>query len=81
MNWYEWDSIQSFNDWHDAIKLQLGYPMESINQATGEIDPDAQQTTDYTKPFEIAGKIIAMVEDQHAIDLVATDLRYEPNIH
>jgi len=38
MNWYEWETLEAFNDWHDALCIELGYPIYGVNEATGEID-------------------------------------------
>jgi hypothetical protein len=74
-NWYEWDTIESFNLWHDAICVKLGYPLDSYNQETGEIDPDAMKTISYTGTWEREGKIIAKVEEEHSFGLNLTNLR------
>lgn len=73
--WYEWDSLETFNTWHASIKAKLGYPKPPINQATGEIDQSAQWAVEYTEAIEIDDKIIAVVETSNAEDLIATDLR------
>lgn len=73
-NWYEWNSLEDFNDWHGSIKKQLGYPLASYNQATGElVDPEAVK--EYTSATEVSGKFIAQVEIQLAGGLVETELR------
>lgn len=59
--WYEWDSLESFNSWHTSICSSLGIPDE--------------QTTDYTKAFEVEGKWIAVVHASEADGLTPTDLR------
>ena len=59
--WYEWDSLESFNTWHTSICSALGIPNE--------------QTTDYTKPFEVDGKWIAVVHNSEATGLTPTNLR------
>jgi hypothetical protein len=74
-NWYEWETIESFNVWHDAICVELGYPLDSYNQATGELDPHAAKTTAYTSTREIEGKFIAQVEEEHSAGLTLTNLR------
>lgn len=74
-DWYEWDSIEDFNIWHDALCLKLGYPLDSYNQATGELADEAAKTTDYTNPFTVDGKVIATVELQYAKGLTTTSLR------
>jgi hypothetical protein len=75
MNWYEWQTIEQFNAWHDALCIELGYPIYGVNEATGEIDTSAQATTAYTSAFEVGSKFIAVVEDAYAQDLTPTDLR------
>ena len=75
MKWYEWDTIQDFNIWHDALCLELGYPIVSVNQLTGEPNYEAAQTTKYTSPIEVSNKIIATVEDDYADGLTASLLR------
>ena len=74
-DWYEWDSIEDFNTWHQAICLELNYPLDSYNQATGELEPNAAKTTEYTKPLIVEDKVIAIVEEKHAENLVITLLR------
>jgi hypothetical protein len=75
MNWYEWETKADFDAWHDPLCVGLGYPIISNNQFTGEPDPDAQQTIAYTSTIKVENKLIALVEDQYAEGLVATDLR------
>ena len=60
-NWYEWDSLESFNTWHEAIKVKLGIPNE--------------QTEAYTTAQEAQGSWIAIVEESEATGLTATDIR------
>jgi hypothetical protein len=59
--WYEWESLQSFNTWHNAICQSLGIP-------------DAQTLT-YTMPVQIDNKVIAVVHQSEAAGLTLTDLR------
>ncbi len=59
--WYEWDSLASFNAWHTDICQTLGIPNE--------------QTLDYTKPFEVENKVIAVVHLSEADGLIPTELR------
>jgi hypothetical protein len=75
MNWYEWDSLEDFNSWHEALCDQLGYPLTPVNQATGEPDETAQKTTSYTFHFVVGDKVIAKVGEQYTDGLIATDLR------
>lgn len=79
--WYEWNSLEDFNTWHEIVKEQLGLPKPGINQATGTIDENAVWTTDYTSVIEIEGKFIGIVEDDFNSGLIATELRPPvPNI-
>jgi hypothetical protein len=75
MNWYEWETLEAFNTWHNALCLELGYPIYGINEATGEIDPQSQPTTTYTSAFEVSGKTVAIVGNEFADGLILTDLR------
>jgi hypothetical protein len=72
-NFYEWDSLELFNVWHNNLKLQLGYPIENTNQATGL--GDGTFTESYTTPIQIDDKWIAVVEDTYADNLTLTNLR------
>lgn len=73
-NWYEWNSLEDFEQWHNNIKQNLGYPLGSYNQATGQIDLNSL-VYDYTQPFEVNGKYIARVREEHSNNLVLTELR------
>ena len=75
MKWYEWVTQADFDAWHADLCQQLGYPIVSINQATGDPDPDAAMTTAYTTSQEVAGKVIADVEDKYSDGLTPTELR------
>ena len=73
--WYEWDSLELFNTWHDALCLSLGYPLTGINQGTGLPDENAQKTTAYTMAHEVENKCIAWVASEYGQSLTPTDLR------
>ena len=73
--WYEFNSLDEFNTWHNALCDALGYPLQSVNQATGEVDPDATMTTAYCEPSLIEGKYIAFIEEEYSKGLTPTDLR------
>ena len=75
MKWYEWNTQQDFDNWQNALCAKLGYPLISVNQASGERDTNAAMTTTYTNSHEVKGKIIADVEDQYAECLIETNLR------
>ena len=73
--WFEWDSLELFNDWHNALCLALKYPIMGFNQATGLPQPEAAWTTSYTTPYKVEGKIIAWAEIEDGDGLTPTDLR------
>ena len=73
--WYEWNTEEDFNTWHDNLCNELGYPLTPVNQLTGLPDEDAQKVVAYTKVFEVENKWIAFVDDEYANGLIATDLR------
>jgi hypothetical protein len=65
--WYEWDSLEDFNSWHEAKCTELNYP---------ELDENGNLLTDaYTQSYLVEDKIIAFVEDEHSEGLTITELR------
>ena len=54
MEWYTWATESEFDTWHAAVITGLGMPWIGQNQATGEPQPDKQQTTAYTSCIEVA---------------------------
>jgi hypothetical protein len=73
--WYEWNSKEDFDTWHNNLCDELGYPLTPVNQLTGLPDENAQKVVAYTEAFEVDGKWIAIVEDEYAGNLTATELR------
>lgn len=59
--WYEFNTIEDFNTWHEALCIELGIP-DGL-------------TTAYTQAYEVEGKFIAYVQDQYSQGLQATELR------
>jgi hypothetical protein len=74
-NWYEWESIEDFNTWHENLKQSLNYPLPAYNQATGEELDSSQWTTEYTFAYQVEQKTIARVEQDKSEGLVLSDLR------
>ena len=74
-DWYEWETEEAFDTWHQDKIDELNLPQPSSNQATGEIDEAAQRTLAYTTGHAVSGKIIAIAEDEHAAGLTKTSLR------
>lgn len=75
MKWYQWNTQADFDAWHNDLCKELGYPITSVNQATGQLNPDAAMTTAYTTSQIIEGKVIADVEDKYSYGLKLTELR------
>lgn len=59
--WYEWNNLEEFNNWHNALCVELDIPNGL--------------TTAYTQAFEVESKFIAFVEDEHSEGLQVTELR------
>ena len=73
--WYEFNSLDEFNTWHNALCEALQYPLASYNQATGELDLGATMTTAYCEAISVEDKYIAFIEKEYADGLKVTDLR------
>ena len=73
--WYEWNTKEEFDTWHDNLCTVLGYPITPVNQATGLPDETAQKVVRYTDSYEVEGKWIAWVDNEHAQNLQITELR------
>lgn len=71
-NWYEWQSLEDFNAWHEAIKAKLGLPKQSIDINGSACNPIVEN---YTGAIILEINVIAMVEDKHAENLTITQLR------
>ena len=65
--WYEWNSLESFDSWHEAKCTELNYPELNEN---GDVI-----TIAYTQSYPVEGKVIAFVEDEHSQGLTITELR------
>ena len=73
MIWVKWDSIENFNTWHNAIKVELGLPKLSVD-AQGIVIPDSLINENYIVPVIVADNDIrANIDEQYATDLLATD--------
>jgi len=75
-NWYKWESIESFNTWHTAIKIKLGLPKSSITEDGLEVIGGVI-TDKYTNPITVAeNDIRAVVDADHAEGLILSE---DPN--
>jgi hypothetical protein len=59
------DSLESFNAWHNDIKEKLNFPIYGTNQATGQTDYN-NPTTEFTEPLTNSKdqRVIANVVDE-----------------
>ena len=73
--WYQWDTKEEFDAWHNNLCSVLGYPLTPVNQLTGLPDEDAQKVVRYTDVFEVEGKWIAWVDNEYNNGLTQTELR------
>lgn len=81
MAWVEFKTFDEFESWNNSMDEKYGYPVISVNQATGEIDKTAQVTETYSQAFEVEGKWIAQAEDADLEGLTLTDLRLPVSNH
>jgi len=71
--WYEWNSKEEFDLWHNNLCNSLGYPLTPVNQLTGLVDEDAQKVTAYTQAYKVDNKWIAVVDEEYAQNLQSTN--------
>jgi hypothetical protein len=71
--WYEWNSKEEFDLWHNNLCANLGYPLTPVNQLTELPDEDAQKVTAYTQAYKVDNKWIAVVDEEYAQDLQSTN--------
>lgn len=72
--WYSWNSLDSFEIWHNEVKNILGIPYPNRNSATNEIDESAQWTVSYTDPMVITSSDIRAYVEEHIAILVSKHL-------
>ena len=71
---YSWLTVNVFNSWHADACTALGIPHANINQATGEIDENAQWTTAYTEAVVVADDDVRAYVEQSVAELVPDGL-------
>ena len=65
--WYEWNSLEEFNEWHNSICNMLNIPNEYASS--------------YTDVYNVENKWIAVVHDNESAGLNVTTLRpYQKDI-
>ncbi len=61
------NSKEEFAAWHDAVKLEKGYPQVNFNAATGLPAPDKQQTVAFVNyiehPTKSDNRVVCVVDD------------------
>lgn len=76
MTWVTFDSLDSFNTWHDQIKADLNIPSPAIDAAGNEVA--GQETTAYTQPHILSDSDIrADVEDNYLDGLTLSENPYK----
>ena len=81
MKTFAWSTMAEFEAWHQEIKTALELPKPGINAETGEIDPEAQWTNNYTEPItDQTNGIVAFVEDSVVgiSTLIGQEITYQP---
>jgi len=80
MTWVKFDSIDSFNAWHDQVKAALGIPSSAIDAAGNEVA--GQVTTAYTQPHIVSDSDIrADVEVNFIEGLTLSENPYKDDRH
>ena len=70
--WYTFDSIESFDSWHEALKIALSYPLPSIDSEGNVIGEPF--STDYTSVIKVTNTDFrAVVEDEYAKGLTLSE--------
>ncbi len=70
--WYTFDSLESFDSWHDQLKIALGYPLPSIDSQGNVIGEPF--STDYTSVIKVTDNDFrAVVEDEYAKGLTLSE--------
>ena len=73
---YFFETLNQFEEWHNALCKTLGYPMPSTNQKTGLVDLNAPITYIYTEAIPYEDGFIAWAETKYAQGLEVSD--YQP---
>lgn len=68
MNWYTFTSKEAFDTWHEALKVELGYPLPSIDKEGNVIGEP--YTTEYTSVVQVSQNDWRTIADpEYAQDL------------
>jgi hypothetical protein len=52
MTWVTFDSLESFNAWHEQLKCDLGIPLPALDASGNQVE--GQVSTEYTTPWIIS---------------------------
>lgn len=75
MTWVTFDSIESFNAWHEQIKTDLGLPLPALDANGNEVE--GQVSTGYTTPWIVSETDIrADIEEEYTDGLTLSENPY-----
>jgi hypothetical protein len=76
MTWVTFDSIESFNAWHEQVKNDLGLPLPALDATGNQVE--GQVSTEYTTPWIISETDIrADVEEGYLGGLTISENPYK----
>jgi hypothetical protein len=80
MSWVTFNSLDSFNAWHEQVKTDLGLPLPALDGAGNEVA--GQETTDYTIPHIVSDTDIrADIEQKLTTGLTLSENPYKDDRH
>lgn len=62
--WFQWQTEEDFNEWHNALCEQLGLPM---------VEASGAFTKGHTSCFEYQSVFIAWVDEEYATNLIPVE--------
>ena len=69
MGWYKFESVDTFNAWHNEVKTQLGLPKLSVDENGTPCEPMVEN---YTQLITNGDRLIAYSEPEYANGLYET---------
>ena len=76
MTWVTFDSIESFNAWHEQLKSDLGLPLPALDADGNEVK--GQISTEYTTPWVVSETDIrADIEEEYTDGLTLSENPYK----
>jgi hypothetical protein len=72
MTWVTFDSIQSFNAWHNQVKTDLGLPLPALDASGNQVE--GQMSSEYTTAWIVSETDIrADIEDKYLFELTLSE--------